>query len=168
MKKLLAVLLLVNLITVTVSAQSFFSRIYIGGSGGMNISNDYTHISIHPMVGYRITDIFSTGIVAVYEHSYGKGISYTANYYGGGVFGRAEAPLLPGFGLVGHLELNFLRRDVTSNGNTWSDNRNSLPAGVGIYIQTGRARVSLTALWDVFHLSQYSSGGPTLRVSVTF
>ncbi|MCL2133039.1 MAG: hypothetical protein FWH39_01685 [Bacteroidales bacterium] len=168
MKKLLAIVLLLSLTPVVLSAQGFFDRIYIGGGGGLTISNDYTNIAIQPMLGYRITEIFSVGILAAYEHSSGKGFDYTANSYGGGVFGRAEVPLFAKFGLVGHAEYSFLNSSIKSNGNEWSAFNNFLPVGVGIYTQSGRSRISLVALWDLFHLSQYGSGGPTLRASVTF
>ena len=162
-------LLLASLFSSAVSAQDFLSRIYIGGGGGINISNDYTEITLQPVVGYRITDIFSMGILAIYEHRYGKGIDYTANRYGGGIFGRAEAPIFSNIlGLVGHAELNYLRSDVTSNGNKQADSNLCMPVGFGMYTQSGRTRVSLVALWDLFHLSQYKSMGPTLRISITF
>jgi hypothetical protein len=61
-----------------------------------------------------------------------------------------------------------MNSSIKSNGQEWSSFNNALPVGAGIYTQTGRTRISLVALWDLFHLSQYDSGGPTLRVSFTF
>ena len=168
MKRLLIVVLLASLMPVAASAQNFFDRIYVGGGGGVTINDNYTDIALQPMVGYRITDIFSVGMLFTYEYSYGKGIDYTANRYGLGIFGRAEAPLFSGFGLVGHVEYSCLNSSIKSNGQERSEFNNFLPIGVGIYTQTGRTRFSIVALWDLFHLSQYGSTGPTLRVSVTF
>ena len=168
MKKLLVLLSFTVLMLPAVSAQSFFDRIYVGGGGGITISDDYTDIAIQPMIGYRITEIFSAGILFTYQHTAGKSIDYTANSYGGGFFGRAEAPLFSGFGLVGHAEYSCLNSSIKANGDKWTSFDHFLPVGVGIYTQTGRTRISLVALWDLCHLSQYGSTGPTLRVGVTF
>jgi len=168
MKKLVIIVLLISLAPAAASAGDFLNRIYIGGGGGLTINSDYTNITIQPIVGYRITDIFSVGVLAIYEHSSGKGFDYSANRYGGGLFGRAEVPLFPGFGLVGHVEYSCLNSSIKSDGVKSSSFNNFIPVGVGIYTQSGRTRISLVALWDLCYLSQYSSGGPTLRVSVTF
>jgi len=168
MKKLFTILLLAGLMPAAASAQGAFDRIYVGGGGGLTISSDYTEIAIQPMLGYRINDIFSAGVLATYQYTSGKGIDFTAHSYGAGIFARAEAPLLPGFGLVGHAEYSFLNSDIKSDGDTFSKFNNFLPVGVGVYAQAGRSRISLVALWDLLHLSQYSSVGPTLRIGVTF
>jgi hypothetical protein len=168
MKKLLVILLFTALLPSAISAGNFLDRIYFGGSGGVNFSNNYTDIAIQPIIGYRITNIFSVGVLATYEYSHGKGIDYVANSYGGGIFGRAEVPVFPGFGLVGHVEYSCLNRSIKADGKEWENFNNYFPIGVGVYTQAGRSRVSLVALWDLFYLKQYDSGGPTLRVSVTF
>ncbi|MDR0296207.1 MAG: hypothetical protein LBH91_08575 [Prevotellaceae bacterium] len=169
MKKISVLLVVASLMPFVISAQNFFNHIYVGGGVGVNISSDYTDIAIQPTIGYRITNIFSVGIFATYEYSYGKGIDYSANSYGGGLFGRAEVPIIPGaFGLVGHAEYSFLNSNIKKNGEEWSNFNNFLPVGVGIYTQSGRTRISLVALWDVFYLKQYGSGGPTLRANIAF
>jgi len=169
MKKTLFLLLLASLLSSAVSAQAFLSRVYIGGSAGVSVNSNYTDIAIHPIVGYRITDIISVGVLATYQYTYGKGNDRKANHYGGGIFWKAEVPIIPRtIGLVAHAEYSFLNSNIKEKDKEWSEFNNFLPVGVGLYTQSGRTRVSLVALWDLFHLKQYDSGGPTLRASITF
>jgi hypothetical protein len=72
-------------------------RVYFGGGFGLTLGNDVTSVSASPLVGYRVTDIFSVGAQLIYQY-YGEDVELlngdterlTANNYGGGPFTRLE------------------------------------------------------------------------------
>ena len=65
---------------------SFTERIYFGGGGGFSGGSNYINVSVSPLVGYKITERFSTGLQASYQ--YVRFNSFRANNYGGGPFLR--------------------------------------------------------------------------------
>ncbi len=65
------------------------SRFYYGGTLGFTFG-DYTRISISPLVGYRLSKMWSVGGRFIYEYIEDKRYAeeYTANNYGGSLFAR--------------------------------------------------------------------------------
>jgi hypothetical protein len=121
------ILLLSFLLTVsfTVFAQQdqaregFWDRTYFGGSLALQFGT-YTLIDISPLMGYGITDRFSTGVGFTYQYV-DTWHSYSA--YGGRVFSRFG--LITNIFLHGEYEaLNWLRRSRFSAGEgqrIWTD-----------------------------------------------
>ena len=64
-------------------------RVYYGGTLGFSFG-DYTRISIAPLVGFRLTKMWSTGVKVAYEYVSDKRYSetVTSHNYGGSVFAR--------------------------------------------------------------------------------
>ena len=87
---------MITLLCVTTSAQyrsggSAADNVYFGGGFGLSFATNYTAISASPLVGYKITDEFSSGIRLTYQYVSDRRISdfeYTLSNYGGGPFAR--------------------------------------------------------------------------------
>ncbi len=64
-------------------------RFYYGGTLGFTFG-DYTRISISPLIGYRLSKMWSVGGRFIYEYIEDKRYEeeYTANNYGGSLFAR--------------------------------------------------------------------------------
>lgn len=70
---------------------SFKDKLFTGGNFGFNISNGLMYLEVSPLLGYKINDKFSAGILGKYV--YLGGINDNSpfrsfRYYGGGVFSR--------------------------------------------------------------------------------
>jgi len=61
-------------------------KIFFGGGGGFSGGSNYINVSVSPLVGYKITERFSSGVQLSYQ--YVRFNSYRANNYGGGPFLR--------------------------------------------------------------------------------
>lgn len=66
------------------SGNSFTDRVYFGGSGGLSGGNQYLNVSLSPLVGYKITEAFSSGLQLTYQ--FVKFGEVSANNFGGGPF----------------------------------------------------------------------------------
>jgi hypothetical protein len=79
------------------------SRIYYGGTLGFSFG-DYTRISISPLIGYRLSKMWSVGGRFIYEYIKDKRYTeeYTASNYGGSLFARLRPH--PRFYLHGEYE----------------------------------------------------------------
>jgi len=69
--------------------QSGVQRVYYGGYVGFSFG-DYTRISFAPLVGFRLTRMWSAGVKAAYEYVEDKRYSetVTSHNYGGSFFAR--------------------------------------------------------------------------------
>lgn len=82
--------LLLNLVVLDSTAQfrkqNNFStdKFYFGGGGGLSGGNQFISVSVSPLVGYKITPQFSTGLQITYQYT--KLSIYSASNYGGGPF----------------------------------------------------------------------------------
>lgn len=65
----------------------FMDRVYFGGNFNLQFGN-VTFIDVSPLVGYMVTDKFSTGVGVTYQYLNYKFLDYQSNIYGGRVFGR--------------------------------------------------------------------------------
>ncbi|MCT4579860.1 MAG: hypothetical protein N4A35_00460 [Flavobacteriales bacterium] len=73
------------------SKVAFKDKLFTGGNFGFNISNGLMYLELAPILGYKVSDNFSTGISGKYlywgpTNSNSPFLSY--KYYGGGLFGR--------------------------------------------------------------------------------
>ncbi|HCX23415.1 MAG: hypothetical protein CMB80_29855 [Flammeovirgaceae bacterium] len=66
------------------SNSNFTDRIYFGGGGGLSGGSQYLNISVSPLVGYKITESFSSGLQLSYQ--YVRFTNASANNFGGGPF----------------------------------------------------------------------------------
>lgn len=64
---------------------SFGERIFYGGGLGLRIG-DYTNITVNPMVGYRISNRWSAGVIGNYIYISSKTFNYSYSLYGGSIF----------------------------------------------------------------------------------
>ena len=72
-------------------ASSFKDKLFTGGNFGFNISNGLMYLEISPLLGYKINDKLSAGILGKYVYLGGINSSSpfrSFKYYGGGVFSR--------------------------------------------------------------------------------
>ncbi len=70
--------------TNTNSNSTISDRIYFGGGGGLSGGSQYLNISVSPLVGYKITESFSSGVQLTYQ--YVRFSNASANNFGGGPF----------------------------------------------------------------------------------
>lgn len=93
MKKLLIAAFILG-ISVCAEAQyrsgsrSASDKIYFGGGFGLNIGTDVTNISVSPLVGYRFTDQFSSGVSFSYQYVKYRGVDESFGSTGGSLFSR--------------------------------------------------------------------------------
>lgn len=59
-------------------------KFYFGGGGGLSGGNQFVSVSVSPLVGYKITPQFSSGLQITYQYT--KLSTYSASNYGGGPF----------------------------------------------------------------------------------
>lgn len=62
----------------------FLERIYFGGGGGFSGGNQFTSLSLSPLVGYKVKENFSAGMQVTYQFT--KLGNFNASNYGGGPF----------------------------------------------------------------------------------
>jgi hypothetical protein len=127
-------------------------RVYFGGGFGLSVGTDVTAISAMPMVGYKWTDEFSTGVSVIYQYVNWKSIDYSTSNYGGSVFTRYI--IMDSY--FAHAEFEHLRYErvfVNSSGDITQKQRlgnNALLLGGGYRQPMGRnAAFMVTVLYDV-------------------
>jgi hypothetical protein len=66
------------------------SKIFVGGNFGLQFGTNYTVVNVSPLVGYRFTEKFSSGVGGTYEYYKIKEPYYTfhTNIYGASIFSR--------------------------------------------------------------------------------
>lgn len=72
-------------------AFSFKDKLFTGGNFGFNISNGLLYIEVSPLLGYKINDKFSAGVLGKYVYlgpTNSNSPFRSFKYYGGGVFSR--------------------------------------------------------------------------------
>ena len=131
------------------------SKIYYGGTIGLSFG-DYTRFSISPLVGYRLTKMWSVGGRLIYEYINDKRYAedLTSHNYGGSLFARLRPH--PRFYL--HGEYAYMSYEwQTANLSSERDWVPFLLLGGG-YVQpiSPRASVFIEVLFDVLN----DSGSP--------
>ena len=135
-------------------------RIYIGGNAGMQFG-DVLLIDISPMVGYRVTDRFSTGVGVRYMYVDQRRMTYYEpdHIYGGSLFARMDVYQ----GLFAYSEFEVLNRRIELDRRI---NIGSWFVGGGYSQPLGdRAGMSVMLLYNLTE-SEYSIYGnnPIIRV----
>ena len=128
---------------------------YFGGGLGLSLGTDVTTIGASPLVGYKITDRFSTGMRITYQYVNNKVFDISFSNYGGGPFTRFQFTDK----YFSHIEYEYLNFEFTrgvrdSNGDfvTDRDSYNALWMGAGYSEQLGRnGGVFLLALYNVLY-----------------
>lgn len=143
------------------------SRIYYGGTLGFSFG-DYTRISIAPLLGYRLTKMWSVGGKLIYE--YIKDTRYdpdlTASNYGGSLFARLRPH--PRFYL--HGEYAYMSYEYQTASDT--SDRDWVPFLLlgGGYVQpiSNRTAVYIEVLFDVLNDSgsPYKEWEPWISIGV--
>lgn len=96
MKKLLMVALLIFSVSIRASAQyksggkNGGDKIYFGGGFGLSVGTSSTSINASPLVGYKITEKFSSGVGVIYQYIKYKKLDVQFNNYGGSLFSRYQ------------------------------------------------------------------------------
>jgi hypothetical protein len=135
-------------------------KVYFGGGFGLSIGTDVTSISASPLVGYKITDIWSAGMSVTYQYVNYKSIDLSVSNYGLAPFTRVAI----GDKYFTHAEYEFLNFEyptgfLTPDGDpeTKRDGYNSLWLGGG-YTERGFFVLALyNVLYDENELSPYAS-----------
>lgn len=110
--------------------ESFFDRLYFGGGLGLSFGSQ-TYVEIAPIVGYKVTERFSTGLGLKYIYSkyHDDYFNYSSNIYGGGPFARFFVVE----GLFLHAEYEWLNLEVPDplSNRFYRDNISSVFLGGG-------------------------------------
>ena len=147
----------------------FIDRMFFGGGLGLQFG-DYTVINVSPIIGYKVTEKFATGIGATYIYEHLKesvvtntgiyNLEYKTNIYGGSVF--AKYYLFESF--FGYGEYGILNMEVPDNTFLYTfkrDNVSSLLVGGGYREMLGeRVGIELMVLYDILDepYSPYGNG----------
>jgi hypothetical protein len=137
------------------STKSTASRIYYGGTIGLSFG-DYTRFSISPLIGYRLTKMWSVGGRFIYEYINDKRYAedLTSHNYGGSLFARLRPhPRFYLHGEYAYMSYEWQTQNLTSE-------RDWVPFLLlgGGYVQPISPRVSafIEVLFDVLN----DSGSP--------
>ncbi len=182
MKKLFLFVFYLTLTTTVVIAQEFFSepssavnnkkpifewnRLFFGGNLGLQFG-DYTIIDLSPLVGYRITDRFSSGVQINYNFIHISSLNISTTIYGASVFSNYY--IGKSFFIRGEYEWLSLESKYFSPSIYQTSKRfsiNNILVGGGIRQKLGeRSYVNLMILWNLNEsaLSPYSN--PIIRMS---
>lgn len=141
-------------------------KLYFGGGGGFSGGNDFINVSVTPLVGYKFTEKFSSGVQITYQ--YVKIFDLQINNFGGGPFVRYNFSDK----LFGYSEYEYLNFGFQSLGEIDRQSFNSLFVGVGYTEPIGKkAALNLMGLFNLL----YSDGGNSpyrsplvIRANVTF
>jgi hypothetical protein len=149
---------------------SFADRLAFGGNIGLSFGT-VTYIEIAPLVGYRVTDAFTTGLGFRYIYYKDNYYDYTSNIYGGTVFARYR--IFKGLFAEADFEANNLDAYTPDNSGGYTLERKWIPSlllGGGYSSSIGRsAGFFISILYDVLQdpNSPYY-GQPVIRAGVGF
>jgi len=140
-------------------------RIYLGGSFGAAISNEYTYVDLSPTLGFQVTSRFSAGPGFTFQYYNYKIYNYSSFIYGPKAFARYQ--LLNFF--FAHAEFNdlFLKYRQTDNlGNVTFVNKNvpGLLLGGGFTPSIGKSRMYIMILYDVLESPYTPYANPVIRI----
>jgi len=180
--KRLLLFILLGLLSIQISAQyyekpkekpSFRDKIFFGGGLGLQFGN-VTLVDVSPIIGYRVTERFHTGIGLTYSYYNDKRFATDIDYsaYAGSVFTRffiTES-------LFAHAEVEALNTEiVTFNSSTlaivkrerkWID---SYLVGGGYYQRIGqRSGVYMLVLWNLNETEFTPYSNPVFRIGFSF
>ena len=148
---ILFVILLFNLSSSL--AQSFQARlsdkVYIGGGAGLNVgNNDFLNVNVSPMIGYKITDEFSTGLRLTYQYARLRDNAF--NNYGGGPF--AAYRITDQF--FAYTEYEYLNFGFNTSGQNLRDSYSAWFVGGGYSDSVGgRITLGFMVLYNLLYYS---------------
>jgi len=156
-------------------------RIYFGGDFSLMFGT-VTFIEVSPIVGYRFTPRFSSGIGATYQYYREKTFINTvekSHIYGGRIFSRyiflkdlnEFIPVGLHAGLLGYCEYEFLNLEsffspLHESGRFWL---HSFYLGGGLELPVGRrSRMNLLVLFNLNDTGESPYSNPVVRIGILF
>jgi len=154
-------------------------RIYFGGDFSLMFGT-ITFIEVSPIVGYRFTPRFSSGVGATYQYYREKissGTIIKSHIYGGRIFSRYTLlkdlnefiPIGLHAGLLGYCEYEFLNLEsyfspLHESGRFWL---HSFYVGGGLELPIGkRSRMSLLVLFNLNDTGESPYSNPLVRIGI--
>jgi hypothetical protein len=135
----------------------FKDRLVFGGNLG-GAFGTYSYFQVNPMVGYKLTDWWVSGIGFNYIYSGSRG--YSQNIYGPSVWSRAYVFE----SIVLHTELEYLTMNFQSpRGDSYTNNAPVWLVGAG-YQSTGQVRFGFLVLFDLLQDPRSPYSNPIFRV----
>jgi len=126
---------------------NFMDRVYVGGGGGFGGGTDYLNISVSPLIGYKITEQFSAGLITSYQ--YVKFGDASFSNFGGGPFARYNVTEK----FFGYTEYEYLNFAISPQGG--SQERRGYTSwfvGIGYTEPISRAlSFNVSALYNILH-----------------
>lgn len=153
--RLSLILLICFVATCSFAQTSKSDRVYFGGGAGFSFSDNQTNISLNPIVGYRFTSKFSSGIGLTYQYVrvevQPSGRKETLDNYGWSVFSRYNLTR-QFFAQAEYERLSFEYFSDFSLENTDRQGYDSFLLGGG-FVETlgGRSSAYITALYNVLY-----------------
>ncbi len=145
----------------------FWDRFYTGGGIGLQFGSQ-TFVNISPILGYRLTEKFSSGISVTYLYyryrDFNPAYSYSSNTYGGSVFSR----YLILENLFAHVEYEVLRMEVRDNVSRLLGTKDitSVLVGGGYRQMLGeRSSINLMLLYNLNESAYSPYQNPVIRLS---
>ena len=159
----------------------FRDRIFFGGNFSLQLGT-ITFIEISPIVGYRFTHRFASGVGVSYQYYRERGPYdnvFKTNIYGGRAFAQYlliedlhnVIPLGAHFGILGYTEYEALNLEhyfsrTLDSGRFWL---HSVYAGGGLEIPMGRrTRMNLLVLWNLNDTGESPYTNPSVRIGIVF
>ncbi len=143
---------------------NFKDRIFLGGNLGLQFGTQ-TYIDVSPLIGYKITDRFSSGIGVTYiYYRYKDNVySYNTNIYGGRVFSRYFFTE----NIFGHAEFEVLNMELLSTNNYQYYRKNIYTPMIGAgYIQrfSNQSGIYLLLLYNLNDSAESPYSNPIIRI----
>jgi len=137
--------------------ESFADKIFVGGGLGAQFG-DITSIELSPVVGYKLTERFHTGVGFTYRYFEDTRFNYSTNIYGGNLFGR----FLITENIFAHAEYEALYGE-------WEFDRepyiiNSVFLGGGFMQQFGNSFATIMLLYNINDSAFNPYSNPILRL----
>ena len=161
----------------------FRDKIFFGGNFGLLLGTE-TFINLSPVVGYRLTERFSSGLGPVYQFYSIRtfGGRYRSHIYGGRVFGSytiirdlsQAIPIGINMSIYAHAEYELLNIDQellsffisSGSGRIWLENP---LVGGGFRQATGkRSSINILVLWNLNPRATALYQNPVIRFGFSF
>lgn len=147
---------------------SFKDKLFVGGNLGAQFGS-VTLVEISPLIGYKITEKFSSGIGATYIYYKLKRTSsfpaYETHIYGGRIFSQYQIIE----SIIGYTELEVLNLDIYNSNESKFERGNvySWLVGGGYTQPIGnRASLNMYLLWDLIEDLNSPYENPIIRIGI--
>jgi len=144
-------------------------NIYVGGNLGLNLGT-ITYIDVSPLIGYRLSNVYSAGVTLTYQYFNDKRFDVSGNVIGAGVFNRFN--ITEEIFLIGEFQ-NLSYSGLTATGDNSDNPRLSVPylwlgGGYSQRIGGGRSAIFISFLYDVIQNPNGLIQNPQIRGGFTF